>query len=383
MKLRLLIVTPGFYPARTYGGPVTSLYNLMLMLHEGIDFFVVTSNHELKDNTPLFGIKVGWTDMSFGRIQYLPDSDMTVRRFDALIKEVDPDCIYINAPYHRKTAPKLLYLAKKYKKRIVLATRGGLNPNAINYGRTKKEIYLRALSCLFSHKTILQSTSQDETASIKKRFHSIEVREIPNMPKPPVFDEIPEKSKKEQGTIHIIYVSRILPIKNLIFALKAIQRVKSRVVFDIYGPIESKEYWNTCQSFIEDEMPENIQVNYCGFLEKENLRDTYSRYDLFILPTESENFGHAIAEALYEKCPVLISNNTPWNDVNEFGVGRAISLDNIDGFTDYIELIANTTDDELKAIDNKIPDYLRSHFDYASLASQYINLFTDREKEKA
>ena len=378
MNSKLLIVTPGFYPAKTYGGPVTSLYNLMNALSAFFDFYVVTSDHELSDSTRLKGIDPGWNDKGFAKIMYVPDAGMSLSFFSDLLREIKPDCIYLNAPYHRRTTPKLLFLSRKFGIRTILATRGGLNSNAISYGKVKKKLYLRLLKTFFGKKTILQSTSSEETLAVKKNYPRTEVREIPNMPKIPVFDGIPPKKKKEKGSVRIIYVSRILPIKNLLFALKAIKNVRADVSFDIFGPIESNEYWKLCRNYIDSELPPNASVHYKGYLDKEDMRNVYSGYDLFILPTESENFGHAIAEALYEKCPVLISDNTPWNDVNDYGVGRALPLNEMQGFTDYIECVARMDETELRAVNDSIPGYLKKHFNYEAITGQYISLFNGK-----
>jgi glycosyltransferase involved in cell wall biosynthesis len=36
---------------------------------------------------------------------------------------------------------------------------------------------------------------------------------------------------------------------------------------------------------------------------------------VFIMPSKSENFGHAIYEALHAGLPVITSSNTPWNEL--------------------------------------------------------------------
>jgi len=47
-------------------------------------------------------------------------------------------------------------------------------------------------------------------------------------------------------------------------------------------------------------------------------------YDAFIFPTLGENFGHVIIESLSAGCPVLCSDQTPWNDVFRAGGGSVI-----------------------------------------------------------
>ena len=50
---------------------------------------------------------------------------------------------------------------------------------------------------------------------------------------------------------------------------------------------------------------------------------------LFVLPTEGENFGHAIFEALAVGCPILISDQTPWRKLSEKKAGIDLPLSRI------------------------------------------------------
>jgi glycosyltransferase involved in cell wall biosynthesis len=43
-----------------------------------------------------------------------------------------------------------------------------------------------------------------------------------------------------------------------------------------------------------------------------------------VFPTLGENFGHVIAESLSASCPVICSDQTPWNDVLAAGGGTVL-----------------------------------------------------------
>ena len=62
---------------------------------------------------------------------------------------------------------------------------------------------------------------------------------------------------------------------------------------------------------------------------------------MFFLPSFSENFGHAINEALSVGVPVLISDKTPWRNLQEKGMGWDLSLDNRRAFIEVIEAMAS------------------------------------------
>lgn len=50
----------------------------------------------------------------------------------------------------------------------------------------------------------------------------------------------------------------------------------------------------------------------------------YAIASLFLLPSHSENFGLAIAEALAARVPTLVTDATPWGELNEIGGGWCV-----------------------------------------------------------
>ena len=67
-------------------------------------------------------------------------------------------------------------------------------------------------------------------------------------------------------------------------------------------------------------------ARYPGSADHEQVPQIIERYDLFFLPTLGENYGHVIAEALTAGTPVLLSDATPWRNLNSHGIGWDIPL---------------------------------------------------------
>ena len=56
------------------------------------------------------------------------------------------------------------------------------------------------------------------------------------------------------------------------------------------------------------------------------VKNYFKESDIFILPSFTENFGMSILESLMCGCPVIVSKNTPWEDVMTYQCGWWIDL---------------------------------------------------------
>ncbi len=55
------------------------------------------------------------------------------------------------------------------------------------------------------------------------------------------------------------------------------------------------------------------------------------------MPSTNESFGYVIHEALAAGCPVLISDRTPWRDLEARGVGWDVDLNDVSDFTRVLQ----------------------------------------------
>ena len=60
---------------------------------------------------------------------------------------------------------------------------------------------------------------------------------------------------------------------------------------------------------------------YHGEIAPDFVAEVLAQQHVFIMPSKSENFGHAIAESLSVGKPVITSNNTPWNNLEQNNAG--------------------------------------------------------------
>ncbi|MBP1043646.1 glycosyltransferase family 4 protein [Vagococcus sp. BWB3-3] len=352
MKKRILIVTEGYFPAENYGGPPVSVRNLCNNLKDEFDFFIIAKAHDLNSKEKLSGIVEGWNTRDEAKVTYLSNDSFKSSSFNKIIKEVKPDLIYLQSFFSYTYVPQMLRISKKNDIKTLIAPRGELLEGAYRK-KWKKLPYKNILKWLYiDEKVFFHATSENEINSIKSAFgNKNTILSFPNLPSGK-FDKNIEKDvkKKDSGKLSLVFISRIVPKKNLIYALEILREIKGDVIFDIFGPTEDKLYWEKCQKAIK-ELPPNIVVNYKGILKNEEVKSRLSNYHFLLFPTLSENYGHVIVEAMLASCPVILSDQTPWNKIVEYEGGFVFPLKNKSMFIEVVQNLVLIDDNVYKNIE--------------------------------
>ena len=83
-----------------------------------------------------------------------------------------------------------------------------------------------------------------------------------------------------------------------------------------------------------------MQAAYKGSIPPDQVFDTLSRYDLFLFPSHGENYGHVIAESISVGTRVLVSQFTPWRELQSDGLGWDLDLAHPKRFAEVIDRLA-------------------------------------------
>ena len=330
--MRTILTHVDYYLPGTHGGGSTrTVTNMAGWLGDDVDFRILTRDHDLGSDQPYQDIMYGaWNPVGNAHVRYLSQAEMGMTALARLLRQIDYDMLYLNS-FFSAFSVKLAWIHQR--KPIILAPRGEFNTGALMQKPAKKRRYLALAraSGIYRNVTWQASTTQ-ERDEIRALFPGADVMIARNLPPCPL-PEVPPHTDFSPP-LRIVFLSRISPKKNLEYALRVLGTVEREVVFHIYGPQEDPSYWQTCQHLIDD-LPTHIHADYLGPVHADAVVDTFSRYHLFFFPTLGENYGHVIWEALYAGCPVLVSDQTPWRDLN--GVGWDLPLANPDAFRQIIE----------------------------------------------
>ena len=226
-------------------------------------------------------------------------------------------------------------VANKLSIPIVVSPRGNLYPWNLKKGYLKKKLYMDIFQRgYFDSANCIHVTSKDELLAVKDLNFRAPVALIPNGVDLGEFENL--ESKKEHranlGLDHdrkyILYMGRIEEKKGLHILFEAfIDFVKKNTEWQIIvaGPIYDRGYYHKCKSFIESS-GFGDSIRWIGMVSGSQRLDAYGSADLFVLPTQSENFGIVIAEALAAGLPVITTDGTPWMEIQNEFAGYIISL---------------------------------------------------------
>lgn len=355
----ILVFTSYYLPGYKGGGPIVSLSNMVRKI-PSFRFKILTRDHDLNSSPYLNVKRREWTSVGNAIVYYMSKEEMSFKSLKTIINSIKFDIYYFNSFFsiYYTLFPLVLRKLKNLPaKPVILAPRGEFFTGALGLKKYRKKIYLILFKILKLHKKIIWQASNDvEKATILALFtKKAQIIVAPILISSNLNDKnkIP-KINKEPGQLNIIFLSRITRKKNLDYALNLLKLLKGSIRFEIYGPVEDKVYWKECNQIIKT-LPNNITVIYKGLFRKSDNINIFKNNHVFLFPTKGENFGHVIFESLAKGCPVIISDQTPWKNLQELKVGWDISISNpekfiaiLNGLTkmnniDYVELSKNAT----------------------------------------
>jgi len=366
---KILIFTDSFLPGYKGGGPITSIANLVLLLNDNFDILICTSNHDFGDTQPYnlpYDKPIQYQDFN---VIYL--SKMDKISIQTVIQNFNPDLLYLNSFFSVTTQIVILLNKSYFNKSCIVAPRGELQENALAIKSFKKKTYLFLYKLLKIHKNIIfHSTDEIESISLEKHFDLKQISSLSNV----VRVDSSQPLEKQEKELRLLFVSRISRKKNLLYALEVLKSVNVDISFDIYGPKEDIKYWKECQNII-DTLPKNISVIYKGSLSQEKIMIMMREYHAFLFPTFSENFGHVIVEAMQAGLVPIISDQTPWRNLEDYNAGWDIPLNEKERYKEVIETLYVMNNEAYSKKSLAIITYIHTKLNMQKLKKQYIDFF--------
>ena len=363
-----------YLPGFLAGGPIRSIYNSASLLKDKYDLTIITSNRDLNSKIPYKGMKkfISYKKVNDVKVVYLSSYN-----FRDLIKIItsDFDLIYLNSMFSLKFTliPLIIKKITSLSSKIVLAPRGMLHKEAITQRRGKKNLYLFLTRFLYQQNNILflanDNHEKNQIESSLSFKPNIVVLQEPIMTPKQKLENINTNFK----ILKLLYISRICDHKNLLYVIKSLRNlsknINGKIELNIFGLIEEEEYWEKCKKEIIS-LPSFIKIRYRGTIQKIDKTEIFENHHFLILMSKSENFGHVIYESLSYGRPVIISDNTPWNEIDNKQCGYVVNLNN-NNLNNIIETALSINQEEYLVMCDNALQFSKNFF----LKQNYIDNF--------
>lgn len=378
---KVLFLNPYYYPGFRSGGPQRTVMNIADAFGDTNDIYILTQNRDMGCSESYDVETHKWIRVGKANVMYLPPKEYNIRFIKKYSRDFEK--IYSCGFFCRCTINALLLHKFNPTQKLYVAPMGVFSEAAIASKALKKYLFLFAFKHCGMFKNVVWSfTSEMELAEAKKVMGDavkdyIIAEDLPREVDFTVqFRKKVEQEKHRHEPLKLIFLSRISPKKNLEFCAEVLNQVKgTEVCFDVYGMAENLEYWDKCRRKLEH-LPSNVHYCYCGEVNASDVIQIFSKYDVFLFPTKGENFGHVIYEALAAGCVPIISDQTPWQDLEENECGVVVSIGNAEGFSTAIQKFsAYKSLGKLSELAENAIQYARDKRERAIQDSGYLRLF--------
>jgi glycosyltransferase involved in cell wall biosynthesis len=381
-KPKVLVFVDWYHPGYRAGGPIRSMWNMINALCNRIDFFVITRNTDYLQTEPYAGISAdSWQTLNDGHhVWYCSEGKTSQFDFIKAVEQIgQPDVIYINgifSPVFSIQPARMIKKGTLKAEKCIISPRGMFAPDALKIKSLKKKLFLNFARITGLYKPFIwHATNATEANQVKKVVGSAaKCISIPNL-----IDRsnlvADRQIEKQPGKLRLASVARIAPEKNLLYALERLSEMPSgEIHLDVYGSVYSEQYMQQCQA-VCNRLPANITVAFHGETPNNALSKTLQPYHALILPTLGENFGHIIAESLMANVPVMISNRTPWNDIQQAGAGWVIPLEEPQQWIISLQALCNMDQSTYIQYCQQAFAYISAKTNQEQAITEYLELF--------
>jgi glycosyltransferase involved in cell wall biosynthesis len=379
--MRICLVSSSFYPATFYGGPISATWDLSKKLAEkGIEVYVSTTNANGSKKLDVECNKYLKKEENVF-VKYYNEQITNKFSFSFLfgiwsdIKK--SDIVYIQYLFHYSVLFSLLFSVIQ-KKKILVCPRGSFSVFTLNNKLPFiKLLWLNFFIQPMVNKIIWQASSYLEERDILNKFPNADV-EIIN-------DGIDYESFQNS-----ILVSRnellnkftgitFDDVSNIFFSMGRLHKIKGfDVLIDAFNLfLEKDKYAKLIIAGGDDGVGKKLEnqikklnlsssVFLIGAVNFEDKKLLLNNCDYFTLASEFESFGIVIAEALSCGKPVVVSNKTPWKDIQINNCGIFAKNEKHSFYHAFRRIL------EIKFDRVRIKSYVKSNYDWEIIVEKFL-----------
>lgn len=373
--IKVLHVTPAFYPAVYWGGPTYSVYGLCNALGEhthDVELRVVTSDTagvRLSDRVEYDSYpvryEVGYDVYFHRRLICLSFAPGMIKSLIAMARWAD--VIHLTGVYSFPTIPTLL-IAMLKRKPVIWSPRGALQrwDSATHIG--VKYVWERICNTLIRKgNCVLHFTTEKEAEESKSRLPKAIAVIIPNGITIPSISN--KKLWRHHGRVRLLYIGRLHPIKGIENLLYSLANLPDEYILTICG-VGDAYYEEDLHNLVE-KLGLTERVVFRGHVARDKKNQAFERADICVVPSYSENFGMVVAESLAHGVPVIASNGTPWSELDEKDCGLWVENDP----EPMRNAILQIQRQDLESMGRRGRQWMKESYNWETISEQMLRLY--------
>lgn len=262
----------------------------------------------------------------------------------------------------------------KTSAKLVTSPRGTLAPAALARSRMKKFVFKPLQWPAITRAALLHATSDMEYVDIRNNGLTNPVAIIPNGIDIPDLrsdgaDEWPRLAPRR-----LLFLSRLHPIKGIELLFQAWRELQDRHRdWELVIAGKGDDSYVASLEALSAKLGLR-RVNLVGPVYGEAKRRLYLSSQLFVLPTATENFGMAIAEAQAHAIPVVTTWGAPWDGLATHGSGWWVERTHSELTAALGEAMRLETD-VMRQMGLRGRQWMVSEFDWSSVARHMLSAY--------
>jgi glycosyltransferase involved in cell wall biosynthesis len=369
--LKVLYVSPSFYPAEHFGGTTFSGFGLCNALAkvEAINLCVLTTDADGRSKGQRLHVNSFPACLPEGyRVYYCKGfrgSDISLSMLLSLWQMIRwAQVVHLNAVYSPPTIPTL-FLCKLFGRPVVWSTRGALQRWSGTTRKGTKLVWDKLCNALCDpERVILHVTSEQERQESQTKIYRASTVVLPNGVDAPA--QLEREPRSARNGLHLLYLGRLHPIKGIENLLQAVAQTDSSTQLSICGDGEAN--YRASLKHLAAELGLNRRVVFHGAVSNQAKGVHFRHADIVVVPSFKEAFCMVVAEALAHGVPVIASTGTPWRRIGAVGCG--IWTDNDpDALTKAIEKAQGLP---LEEMGMRGRGWMKREFSWAVIADQMV-----------
>jgi len=292
--------------------------------------------------------------------------------------KLSPDVVHLRGLWRQSSLAAAAWKSCNPGKCLIVQTAGMLEPWARKRNSVMKRFYFSSVeSKLIQLTDYFHATSEMERQSLidlgisKKKIFVVE--EGIHLPPSQEIESIVKKRKKSPN--NLLFLSRLHPVKGIDLLLESLSLLRpEQWVCSIAGS-GTKQYEKHLRSEI-DRLNLKDSVDLLGPLLGKEKDKAFANATAFILPSYSESYGIAVAEAMSWSLPVITTTSTPWRDIDDHGMGWYVSPTSL-SISKALFSLFTTDREELQRLGCKSRNYVAARLSWHAVAERMKAIYLE------